>query len=150
MTAPYHYTECGLDNVYLLNGFRIEDTSYGPAISIEDTDGLHHAIALDLVLTKRMLSGKELRFLRRELDLSQEALGLLLGGYQAQTVARWEKGECDTAHAADRLLRLVYLAHAHDNPDVRKVLDLLKDLDILIHEERVFEETDQGWRYKAA
>jgi hypothetical protein len=32
----YHYQECGLDNVYLANGYREVETPYGPAVSVED------------------------------------------------------------------------------------------------------------------
>jgi hypothetical protein len=27
---PFHYTASGLENVWLLNGFTVEDTPYGP------------------------------------------------------------------------------------------------------------------------
>jgi len=36
----YHYTECGLDNVWLANGYR----QRGDAVSIENSEGLHEAI----------------------------------------------------------------------------------------------------------
>ncbi len=36
----YHYTESGLRNVYLKNGYTITKTEYGEAISIKDVAGL--------------------------------------------------------------------------------------------------------------
>ncbi len=41
--SPYHYSECGLSNVYLVNGFNMIETSLGKAISIHDVDGLVRA-----------------------------------------------------------------------------------------------------------
>jgi putative transcriptional regulator len=32
----YHYTECGLDNVYLENGFTVHKTAYGRGVSISE------------------------------------------------------------------------------------------------------------------
>jgi DNA-binding transcriptional regulator YiaG len=145
MTELYHYTECGLDNVYLENGFKHHATPYGMGVSIENVDDLHKAIALDLISGKRLLSGAEVRFLRKELDLSQEALALFLG-YGGQTVARWEKSETEISGAADRLLRLLYLERIQGNAEVEKMLERLKDLDALWHKERYFREVRHRWK----
>ncbi|HEX4294787.1 MAG TPA: hypothetical protein VHZ29_11685, partial [Rhizomicrobium sp.] len=70
----FKYTACGLDNIYLGNGFSIEKTSRGRVVRIEDLQGLHRAIGEMLVRQKRSLVGAELRFLRQELGLSQSRL----------------------------------------------------------------------------
>ena len=44
MKGNYHYTGCGLDNIYLANGFERKVTPYGEGVSIADADGLHEAI----------------------------------------------------------------------------------------------------------
>ena len=44
---PYHYTESGLDTVYLLNGYEIVKSERGTGVRIQDVDGLHTAIAGD-------------------------------------------------------------------------------------------------------
>jgi len=36
----YHYRECGLDNVWLLNGYELHDTPYGKGVSFVDVEGL--------------------------------------------------------------------------------------------------------------
>ena len=54
------------------------------------------------------MSGEEIRFLRKEIDLSQKNLGLLLG-VEDQTVARWEKGTVAIPRSADILLRGLYM-----------------------------------------
>ena len=64
----YHYRECGLPNVYLVNGYREIKTPEGSGIAIEDVEGLHMAIARDIVDTKPILSGPEVRFIRKFLD----------------------------------------------------------------------------------
>ncbi len=92
--TKYHYTECGLNNIYLLNGYKFIQTSRGKAVSIHDLDGLHKAIGLFLVSSKKELSGEQLRFLRKELLKSPTALAKLLGVSLA-TIQRWEKGGDD-------------------------------------------------------
>jgi hypothetical protein len=41
---PLHYTACGLDNVYLLNGFKREIIDGEEYVTIEDMDGLWRAL----------------------------------------------------------------------------------------------------------
>jgi len=98
---PYHYTECGLDNVYLFSGYDIElDPEYGETVSVKDAAALHVAIGIALCQTKKTLSGAELRFLRKEMELTQSRLAGLIGS-TAQSVARWEKSETPQPTAAD-------------------------------------------------
>ena len=142
----HHYRECGLDNVYLRNGFTIEETKHGKTVSIQDMDGLHRAVGTHLVRAKKDLTGAGLRFLRHEqLGLSQRLLGLLLGK-SGQSVARWEKGRSRIDGAADRLVRLLYTQHTGDNEKVKDVLQELAALDNLITEDIQFEDTEKGWR----
>ena len=147
-TAPLHYRLSGLDYVYLVNGFTIHETDYGPAVSIEDVPGLHRAIAEDIITRRAHLSGQEVRFLRKEMDLSQSGLAVMLG-IDAQTVARWEKGQSEVAGPADRLIRVIYREHVGGNREVRQLIDALADLDEMEHGRRCFEETASGWRSAA-
>ena len=39
----YHYKECGLQNVWLENGYFIQKTKHGKAVSFHDVEGLHQA-----------------------------------------------------------------------------------------------------------
>jgi DNA-binding transcriptional regulator YiaG len=94
----YHYTQCGLNNVYLQNGYDLLETPYGSGVAIHDVDGLHKAIAMALVDKHAPLTGGEFRFIRIELNLSQKALGEYLGktdhddwlSFQ-ETSGSWEK-----------------------------------------------------------
>ncbi len=89
----YHYTECGLDNVYLTSGFTIIDSEhYGQGVSFNAIQDLHKRIVLGVLGKPHALTGSEIRFLRIEMDKSQKELGTLLG-VQDQTVSLWERGK---------------------------------------------------------
>ena len=145
----YQYRECGLNHIYLLNGFTYNETRHGKTVSIQDMDGLHRAIGTHLAKEKRALTGAELRFFRIELGFSQTMLGMLLGK-TVQTVARWEKGQSRIDATADRVVRLLYTQHTGGNQDIRSALQDLAALDDLAEDEAFFEETEEGWRLRAA
>ncbi len=127
----YHYTRCGLPNVYLLNGFDAESDEIGERfVSVKDVAGLHHAIGLHLVSNRKSLSPAEIRFLRRTMDLTQSELGRKLG-QSDQTVARWEKGKTEIPGPADRLLRLMFLDALDAHLEGKHVLEFLDEIDRL-------------------
>jgi len=144
----YHYTECGLRNVWLANGYRMMKTEHGPATSIEDLEGLHRVIAERLSKHKAKLTGAEFRFLRKELSLSQSSFGKSFS-LEGQTVALWEK-KSRVPTWADRMVRLMYLESIAENSKVRELIDRLNDLDRQETEKQVFQETKKGWMKKAA
>ena len=127
MIEPYHYTESGLGNVYLFNGFELEDGR----LRIHDIEGLHRTIGRWLVSTRKKLSGAEIRFLRHELELSRAKLSFLLGVTE-RTVLGWEndRSNRNTRYAAaERTLRLLYLEKAFGNPGVSETLELIANLE---------------------
>ncbi|HEY6456016.1 MAG TPA: hypothetical protein VIY90_12130 [Steroidobacteraceae bacterium] len=65
---PLHYNWSGLDDVYLVSGYEKIPTDEGDDIIIQDLDGLHRAIADHFTFTKKALNGKEVRFLRKQMD----------------------------------------------------------------------------------
>jgi DNA-binding transcriptional regulator YiaG len=81
----YRYTESGLKNVRLMNGYAIKKTPYGKAVSIQDLEGLHRAIG-SIIAKRPKLTGPELRFLRKEMGLSQKGLADFVGTSE-QTVS---------------------------------------------------------------
>ncbi|MGH2510350.1 MAG: helix-turn-helix domain-containing protein [Ktedonobacteraceae bacterium] len=146
---PYHYTECGLDDVYLMNGYHQHKTPYGDGVSVEDADALHRVIAIQLCLTRAQLKPNEYRFLRKLMDLTQSELASLLR-CDAQTVARWEKDESKAKGSADRLLRLIYLSRVNNKIEVSKIVENLASLDDDHSTQKdVFQKTKQKWK-KAA
>src|SRR3546814_11999410 len=74
----YHYTESGLRNVWLANGYKIRNVGGEEAVAIHDVDELHRTIGRNLARKSR-LTGAELRFLRTEMGLSQNRLAGLFG-----------------------------------------------------------------------
>lgn len=144
------YAGCGLRNVWLQNGYTVKQTPHGKAVAIQDVDGLHRVLAL-MITRKPRMSGAEFRFLRKELDLSQAALAQMFG-YDAQTIALWEKNKLRVPKLADRMLRLIYREHAEGNVKIREMIDRVADTDRRDHETRklVFVDTDKGWKAKAA
>jgi putative transcriptional regulator len=78
MIEEYHHTGCGLDYVYLLNGYTVHETAYGKGVSIKDARQLHEHIALDIISAPHPLRGQEVRFLPGMLKLSQEGLARVL------------------------------------------------------------------------
>jgi putative transcriptional regulator len=124
----YHYQECGLDNVWLVNGFQVRPTSYGEAISVEDVEGLYNSIARSLVEKAGSLGGKEIRFLRKHLGHSQRVLGAVLG-YDEQTVSRWERAISDVPPSADRLLRAYYREVKDGSAKLQELVNRMNTLD---------------------
>jgi len=109
---PFHYTQCGLDDVWLANGWRVEETEYGSGFAIENADRLHRAIARTIAAGPRPLRGQDARFLRVMLELSQADLARLLGVDRA-TVIRWEKArKRPLSRVQDIALRTLYAARA--------------------------------------
>ncbi|MFC3180901.1 helix-turn-helix domain-containing protein [Cypionkella sinensis] len=116
----------GLDDVVLLNGFVRHETEYGDGVSIDHVDNLHLAIALHILTTKKALSPKEFRFLRGELELTQDALGDLIG-VDGQTVARYEKGSTPISGPADRLIRVFFVINLMPEDQMKNLLSEMKD-----------------------
>jgi len=142
----YHYTECGLDNVWLVNGYHVEEIDGEEFVSFEDAEELHKTIGRSLA-NKRALNGVELRFLRKALGFSQRGLAELLGTTE-QSVSLWERGaKVPTGEA--RLLKVLYLESVDGNIDVRETIARLVELDEKENEKLVFKDTAEGWKLAA-
>lgn len=106
---PLHYTASGLDYVYLLNGFTVEeDPDYGRIVTIKVEDDLLLAIGLYVICQERRLTGAEFRFLRKQMKITQKQLAKRLG-VEDQTVANYEKGKVKIPFPSEQLLRMVFL-----------------------------------------
>jgi len=128
--GEYHYTESGLDNVYLVSGFKLVPGPRGTQLQIDDIDGLHRAIGEILVSDRKNLSGKEIRFLRIEMGMSQSALARLLG-ISERAVIRWEKAHIgqvpSTAEASIRMLYRDFANERHKPGTLRQMLKKVAD-----------------------
>lgn len=145
------YTACGLDNVYLLDGYSIVETRRGRVIKIEDQQGLHRAIGELLIGQKRSLIGKELRFLRHQLGLSQPALANLLGESE-QSVARREKRKKGWKKPTpqERMLRYMFEQRLSGNEKLEVFLKNLADLDEVTFTQLAFKKSKKTAKWVRA
>jgi putative transcriptional regulator len=144
----YRYLECGLDDVWLIDGYRRMRTSYGAGVAIADVDGLHKAIAARTTHLPGALRPQEFRFLRKHLGLSQSGLGELIGA-DTQAIARWEKGKSAIPGAADRLLRALCEQHAQGDANVMAIVERLKKTDSADRVAARFKHSKCRWRAAA-
>ena len=118
----YHYKECGLSNVYLLNGFTIiNDEEYGECVSINNRAALEVTIAKNIINLQRPLSGEELRYLRKTMNLSQKAIGEQIG-LSEQTIARWEKDESKPSRSEDSDSKISFFLKAIASAEAEAVM----------------------------
>lgn len=104
---PLHYAASGLDYIYLLNGFTVEDDpDHGRIVSVEAEDDLLHAIGFHIICQARPMTGKEIRFLRKQMSLTQEQFAAQLG-VNVQSAANYEKGKT-VPPTSDKLIRFVF------------------------------------------
>ena len=124
---PYHYTESGLEGIYLLNGVQKEEYDGEEYVTIKDVDGLHKAIGRHLVMHRKALAPNEIRFLRKAMDMTQAELAEKLRN-TGQSVARWEKGEYEIPGAAESLLRVLFLITLMNKEELTALIEKLKTL----------------------
>lgn len=105
---PHHYTESGLDNIYLEGIDVCECPSCGEEIvNIPAVPELHSLVGRHIVKKKSPLNGREVRFLRKNAGLTAKRLSTMIG-IDAATISRWENGVQSLAPSNDRLIRLIY------------------------------------------
>jgi putative transcriptional regulator len=141
----YHYTDCGLDNVWLCNGFAEINTPYGKATSVHGLEKLHRVIGDVIISLPKHLNGAELRFIRTEMELTQKNLAGIIGSDE-QAVRRWEKARNKPMNgSADFLLRALFREYLHGDGSTRCMVDRLNDLDQIETPKLEFRETPNGW-----
>lgn len=140
----YHYTDGGLRNVWLANGFEIKNTPFGNAVTFHDSDGLTQAICQALAAKIGVLTGIELRYIRSAgMGLSQPALGKLMG-IDCQSIARWEKSG-KVPRWADKLVRLLYAAQSQGNEPICRVVERIKTVERIVRQRIVVQEDHGHW-----
>lgn len=145
----YHYTECGLSNVFLKNGVVVEEVDGEEYTSINDMNGLHKAIAQAVVDSPFPLKSEEFKFLRLEMNLSQKALAVRFG-VSEQTIARYEKGQTEIPRTTDVALRTLYMEKIEHNNPVSYFLELLADAEAKETRDKILlEENHQHWEVTA-
>lgn len=150
----YHYTESGLKNVYLVNGFEIIKTdNNNKEIFIYDIHGLHKAIGTSLIFKKGLLAGDEIKFIRTTLDLSQKSLGKLLG-LDYQSILGWEKNKTPISKTADHFLKVIFFSYLYkdDNSVIYDKINEIAAIDSIDPEATHMElqEIDHQWKLAVA
>ena len=106
----YRYTESGLDNV-IIKGIQVHgDDADEQCFTIPNINGLHKAIASGIVYRHSTMTGKELRFLRSEMGMTQAELAALVHR-EPLAVSRWERAEVPIDSNAEALIRLHAVEH---------------------------------------
>lgn len=137
----YHYRECGLSNIKL-EGILVFECRCG-AISpeIPAINALHLCLAMAILRKETLLSGEEIRFLRKMAGLTQAELAELLGVDKTRP-SKWESSDAGEkiGRSSDRLFRAVALygiiqqeSADSDNPvdAIRAAETLVRSLDVL-------------------
>ena len=141
----YHYTDGGLRNVWLANGYQIKKTPFGEGVSFHNLEGLTRTICVALTRKAGLLTRAEFRYIRNAgMLLSQPALGTLMG-IDGQSIARWEKNS-KVPRWADKLVRLLYAAQAEGNEPIAKAVERIKTVERLVKQMIVVKESRGQWR----
>ena len=140
----YHYTDGGLRNVWLANGYEIKKTPFGEGVAFHNLEGLTTSICIALTNKAGVLTGSEFRYIRSAgMLLSQPALGKLMG-IDGQSVARWEKTS-KVPRWADKLVRLLYTAQAEGNEPIANAVERIKIVERLVKQKIVVKESRGQW-----
>ncbi len=103
----YRYLESGLDNVIICDIEMIKCSCGEESALIPRILAVHEAISNCLLEKETQLTGKEIRFLRKEMGLKGRDFADLVGVDNA-TLSRWENGKTKLSVKADRLIRVLY------------------------------------------
>lgn len=146
-----HYTGCGLDYVYLVDGFDLyEDDDGDISYAIRDADKLHKAIAYGVVTEIPHLRGMELRFLRSFLQVSQESLAKCLRRTR-DAIAKLEAApKKDLPDQTEALLRFYVMGEIQGNTSIKKVIRILRDIEESQDGELVLQNKEHDWNVIAA
>lgn len=111
---PYHYTECGLPNVHLYGIVQYEcPTCNTTSVSLPSINDLHRTIGKAVVHKKDRLTGAEVKFLRKELNLKSKKLAEILG-VKPETFSRWENEKTPISETCDKFLRNLYISYVSE------------------------------------
>ena len=102
---------------------------------------------MDIVNSNPALTGEEVRFLRKELELSQVNLASGLGVSES-TIRGWENNCQPITPPAERLLRVLCQEHFSGNSHVRELIRKISEQnhDEYLQQRRItLESSENGW-----
>jgi len=110
----YTYSECGLRSVILLS-ILVYHCECGAIVpEIPSPSVLHVSIAMKVLQKKTLLSGEEVRFLRKVAGYSATDFARVIG-MQNTSVSHWESDSKTIGKDSDRLVRLACFAKIVEN-----------------------------------
>ena len=128
----YRYAESGLPNVYLADIRVIECRECGTLLPVMPSIlKLHASIAEALAMKPSMLTGAEMRFLRKQLGLSAVQWASYMKMDKA-SVSRLENGHNPIGRQTDALIRLLYfrLLEEKENRHISEhITELIADVE---------------------
>jgi transcriptional regulator with XRE-family HTH domain len=111
---PFHFVDSGLDNVFLV-GIKYFVHSDGRVVAeIPALKQLMQLIAKDLVFCPTVLSGSEVRFLRKRLGAKSSVMADHLR-VEAETYSRIENAKQSVSPQMDLIVRMVYCILSGDD-----------------------------------
>jgi len=137
MRENYNYTESGLRSVVLKHILVFHCECGAIAARIPAMAMLHRAIALSLITKDSLLSGEEVRFLRKMTGLTGVEMANTLGVHKA-TVSKWEMDKRNITKKSDASLRLLCFAGILQNllgqkdliPQMKEDMKKFSEIDI--------------------
>lgn len=147
---PFHFTDSGLPNVYLV-GIKYFVCDCGSVVAeIPAIKQLMQVIARDIVTSPLDLTGNEIRFLRKRLGKKAADYCKYLG-FTPESLSRVENGKQAVSIQAQKLARLSYCVFSEDLHLVECAKFILQSFleDIKIHKKaKIVLEMDanQEWR----
>lgn len=113
-TITVKYKESGLDNITLvgIDSYQCDKCGEG-YYNYGNLEKLHTVISNILLKKADLLTGKEIRFLRKHLGYSGSTFAQLIG-YSHETISRIETGAQSVTEAFDRLIRFLVASKLPD------------------------------------
>ena len=134
--GSYQYKESGLDNVFLEN-IPVYDCHCGISFaSIFRVSRLNDLISEALLKKPTLLSGREIRFLRKSLYMSSKNFAQKLG-IGKTTLSKWENDTQPHRIAYDKFIRSLYILYKEIDGKEKK--DLLRIFDKIQVRDQDFE-----------
>jgi putative zinc finger/helix-turn-helix YgiT family protein len=107
--GDYPYTESGLENVILKGTPLHKCSSCGEVMpELKNVEHIHRLIADALVKKNTRLTGKEMRFLRKEMGMNSLDFAHAIG-VTPVSVSRWENGKEKVGIVSEKLARMLYV-----------------------------------------
>ena len=117
---PYHFTDSGLPNVYLIGiDYSVCPKCGKQSAEIPAVKQLLKLIARLVVEGEGRLTGAEIRFLRKRLGKKATEFAAIIG-VTAEQVSRWENDSNSPEPSTDKLIRVCYALLAGDKKLQRK------------------------------